>query len=171
MISPIGFTAIEHYLSALLKHHGTKRGFRSRLSEAIKCHRSHVSHLIAGTALLTLEQGDALALFLELDDFESDYLLELVQLSRAGTQGLRRRVTKRLLQIEKNKKQQMGGLEPEISPSDRFPAKRYSRCGMPQFNSPLQVGLASPQMRLASDLIYQLLHCRRLFKISKIQES
>ncbi|MGZ6442222.1 MAG: TIGR02147 family protein [Pseudobdellovibrionaceae bacterium] len=72
------------------------RGEYRRISEALNVHTSTVSHIFKGKKGLTMEQGAALATYLGLSEAESDYLLTLIEIEKAGTADLKRKLEARL---------------------------------------------------------------------------
>ena len=62
----------------------------------MRVHTTLLSHVFRGTKHLTAEQGCALASFLRLAELDTDYLLALIEGSRAGTFELKNVVTRAL---------------------------------------------------------------------------
>ena len=75
------------------------RGEKSRIAESIHCQLAYVSQIFSGSAQLSLEQAEALNGFLNHSDDEAEYFLQLVQLERAGTPDLRKRIKRRIKEI------------------------------------------------------------------------
>ena len=67
-----------------------------RIAKALNVHTSTVSHIFNGKKGLTMEQGAALATYFGLSEAESDYLLTLIELEKAGTSDLKRKLRARL---------------------------------------------------------------------------
>ena len=65
------------------------RGELSRISRHLEVHTTMVSHVLKGEAHFSLEQALKLADYLSLNDLETDYLVALVQLDRAGDKRAR----------------------------------------------------------------------------------
>lgn len=86
-----------------LPHGG--RGQYRRMARAMRVHTTLLSHVFRGVKQLTPEQACALASFLELPALDSDYLLALVEHSRAGTQGLAQAVERRLSALRERHQQ------------------------------------------------------------------
>lgn len=76
------------YLRAKVAERG--RGERSRIAEALRCHLAYVSQVMAGEAQFSLEQADALNIYLGHSEDEADFFLLLVSQARAGTASLRK---------------------------------------------------------------------------------
>lgn len=66
-----------------------ERGFRSKLAEVLGCQSGYISHVLNGSAHLSLEQSMKAAQFLGLSTKERKYLLLLVEHARAGTHELK----------------------------------------------------------------------------------
>ena len=77
------------YIAALPKR---GYGFKSRLAEAANCKTAYIAQVLNGVAHFSLEQAENLNTTLGHDDLESEFFLLLVQLARAGTEKLRRRL-------------------------------------------------------------------------------
>ena len=67
-------------------------GYKSRMAEATECKTSYVAQVLHGHAHFSLEQADRLCPLLQFREDESDFFLLLVQLARAGTVSLRKRI-------------------------------------------------------------------------------
>jgi uncharacterized protein (TIGR02147 family) len=90
------------YIGDTVLDNSETRGYQSLLAKKAGCQRSYLSQVIHGTHNLTLEQACGLANFWDLNDHESEYFLDLVSLSKAGTAALRKKIMQRL---EKTKSQ------------------------------------------------------------------
>lgn len=66
-----------------------KRGARTRLADAIRCHNGYVSQVLNGDAQFSLEQGELINRFLGHTKDQSSFLLLLIQYERAGTSTLK----------------------------------------------------------------------------------
>ncbi|MCM2279993.1 MAG: TIGR02147 family protein [Oligoflexia bacterium] len=71
---------------ASLPHQG--RGIRKKLSEALNCQNTFISHVLAGNYHLSLEQAERAGRFFHLSREETEYLLLLVSHNRSGTKEL-----------------------------------------------------------------------------------
>jgi uncharacterized protein (TIGR02147 family) len=78
--------AYSHYRDFLQKRidGATERGALTRLAEAAKCQRSHISRVLSGQLHLTPEQAFLIARHLHLGQSESAYFCKLVDWERAG---------------------------------------------------------------------------------------
>ena len=72
------------------------RGELGRLARAVRIHPTLVSQVLNGPKHLTLEQACLVADHMGLNDVECDFFLGLVELDRAGSERLKRRITVRL---------------------------------------------------------------------------
>jgi uncharacterized protein (TIGR02147 family) len=91
---------IERFAAA--PNHG--RGLRKALAEHLGGPTSHVSQVLSGNSQFTLEQAEGVNEFLSHSDEEAHFFLLLVQLARAGTPNLRKRLD---LEIQKIVKQRL----------------------------------------------------------------
>lgn len=72
------------------------RGFKTRMAELIGCEKSYITQIFRGRADLTCEQAECLQAVLFHDELAADYFLTLVELARAKTPALRRRLKLRI---------------------------------------------------------------------------
>jgi uncharacterized protein (TIGR02147 family) len=86
-----------------LPKHG--HGFKQQLARALDCQTAYISQVLLGHNHLSLEQAEKAALFMKLSEDEVDFFLLLVQLARAGTPSLSKRLTKQIQVIRKKREQ------------------------------------------------------------------
>lgn len=84
-----GFDDPIKYLQALIASSEVGRGFQGRLAVAAGCKPSYMSQALKGEVMLTMDHAMGLSRMLNHDRDETRYFLELVALSRAGTEALR----------------------------------------------------------------------------------
>ena len=96
MINIFSYLDYKSYITDLISVNAATRGYQSRLAKGAGCQRSYLSQVINGNLNLTLEQACGLTNFWELNEFESEYFLDLVSLGKAGTPSLKKRLTSRL---------------------------------------------------------------------------
>lgn len=102
------------------------RGFRQKLARAIGCQPAYLSLVLRGDRDLSVDQTVALADFLGLDHDESDFLLNLVELSRAGTASSRRYFQARLKEKRERFTQNKDRVRIDTELSDADKALYYS---------------------------------------------
>ncbi len=73
-------------------HSKAIKGYRLRLAEAMNCHNSFLSHVLNGSAHITPDQASALCDFWNYDPIQSELFMALVNLERAGTESLKKRL-------------------------------------------------------------------------------
>ncbi len=84
------FSDYKSYLIEIAKIESQfRKGFRTRLATAAGCNNTFISQVLNSGAHFSLEQGLAIARFLELKTAEEKYLLCLIEHARAGTKDLR----------------------------------------------------------------------------------
>lgn len=88
-------------------------GVNIKIAKALNINPSIVSQVLAGKMDFTLEQGNDLAEYLGLSELESEYLFNLIVLSRSGKANLKERIERRLSDL-KRKSQEL---------SQRMPAQ------------------------------------------------
>lgn len=72
------------------------RGQRKLLAEAIGCQTPFITHVLSGDYHFSLEQAEASARYLELNEHESEYFLLLVLKQRSGTKSLENFFSKKI---------------------------------------------------------------------------
>lgn len=77
------------------REHGG-RGQRQKLSRFLGCQDSYVSLVLNGERHFSVEQGEGLARFLRLGDAETEMLLNLLLMARAGNEETRRYYARRV---------------------------------------------------------------------------
>lgn len=78
-----------------------KRGYQSLLAEAAGCQRAFLSQVLNSHIHLTPEHAAGICRFWGLSDLETDFFLELVAFSRAGTEEMRSVIKRRLSTFRK----------------------------------------------------------------------
>lgn len=94
------FTSYKEYLLHWISRRpNSGRGERSRIAETLRCQLAYISQVLSGPAHFSFEQAEALNALLDHTDDEADFFLLLVQLERAGTPALQKRVKKKIQEI------------------------------------------------------------------------
>lgn len=75
------------------------RGELLKIASHLGIHTSTLSQVLSGTKQFTLDQACALADYFGLNDLETEYLLKLVELERAGTERLRVTLKKQMSRL------------------------------------------------------------------------
>lgn len=81
------------------------RGELQKIAKHLGIHTSTLSQVLSGIKHFTLDQACALADYFGLNDLETQYLLHLVELDRAGTERLRATLRKQLGQIKEQSRE------------------------------------------------------------------
>jgi uncharacterized protein (TIGR02147 family) len=87
----------------ILAYPAKGHGIRSELAKFLGCQTSYLSRVLNGDAHLSLEQALAAAHFFELNQEETQYLLLLVQVARAGNHDLVRHFQAQLDQLSQKR--------------------------------------------------------------------
>jgi uncharacterized protein (TIGR02147 family) len=85
--------------------HPQKRGYFSRLAEAMKCHRSLLPQVMRGDVNLTTDQGADLCRYWEFSDEESEFFLDLILWERASSKTHKKILSARLSAVRQRQKQ------------------------------------------------------------------
>lgn len=80
------------------------RGEYLKIAKHLGIHTSTLSQVLSGQKRLTLDQGCLLADYFGFNELETQYLLLLIELDRAGTERLRRTLTGQMNQIRAESK-------------------------------------------------------------------
>jgi uncharacterized protein (TIGR02147 family) len=97
------FRSYKSYLAERLAHTKPTRGARARLAEAMGSQPAYVSSVLNGNGHFTPEQGEAINQFFSHSEAESDYFLLLLQWERAGTAGLKARLSRQMEKLREEK--------------------------------------------------------------------
>ena len=81
------------------------RGERARLAHSIGCQTAYVAQVLRGAANFNMEQGEAINEFFSHAPEEATFFLLLLQIERAGTPSLRRRIQSYIDEIHERRKQ------------------------------------------------------------------
>ncbi|MGZ3772066.1 MAG: TIGR02147 family protein [Pseudobdellovibrionaceae bacterium] len=120
------------------------RGFRKQLADAIGCQTPFITHVLNGNYHLSLEQAEACARWLGLNDDETEFFILLVIKGRAGTKGLentiskqlsQRRASETILKKRLNIKEQMSSQTQMIYYSNWYYAAIHIACLIPQLQT------------------------------------
>ncbi len=78
-----------------------ERGGKSRLAEAASCSSSWMTRVLSGSVQLTPDQTMGIALYLNLNDQESEFFLLIVEIERAATPLLKNYIQKKMNKLKK----------------------------------------------------------------------
>lgn len=123
VVSVFEFKNYIDFLTAYLKqlpHQG--HGEKTHWADAIQCHNAYLSKILKKEAHLSHEQAFALCKFLNFSPEETDFMLLLVQYSRAGTEILRKHYFQKIQSIEQARIQLRNrfSVNQDLSPEDRI---------------------------------------------------
>ena len=102
------------------------RGEFLRIAEHLGVHTSTLSQVLSGTKNFTLDQACSLADYFGLNELETQYLLVLAELERAGTERLRTTLKKQLEKIKEQGKELSAVIPGKRSLSEEEKAIFYS---------------------------------------------
>jgi uncharacterized protein (TIGR02147 family) len=91
-ITPFSFRDYRDYLRAVIEKSPRSWGMVTRLAEASGCQRSYLSKALAGHVHLTPDHLFGITVFLKLTEHEADYLLNLLDSSRAASSAFKKRL-------------------------------------------------------------------------------
>jgi uncharacterized protein (TIGR02147 family) len=121
------FEDYKAYLDAALSqrpHQG--RGERTKLAQAAQCNTTYISQVLNGPAHFSLEQAERISIYLGHSSDEGHFFLLLVQLGRAGTDGLRNYFLRQLRTIREQRTLLQNRLEYKKTLSVEDQATYYS---------------------------------------------
>lgn len=105
---------------------GGSKGLQSKIADFVGVRQAYLSRVFSRQADLNQEQILAVAVFFALDAHERDFLLNLLNLNRAGTEDLRRYYKEKLMQIRARHHNMGGRIEKTQELSDDEKAAYYS---------------------------------------------
>ncbi|MFN7905369.1 MAG: TIGR02147 family protein [Pseudobdellovibrionaceae bacterium] len=121
------YQSYRKFLRARLKtlpSHG--RGELTKMAQALGVHTTMISHIMKGSADFSIEQTLKLADHLAFNSLETDYLLALVQVERAGDQRTRAYCQSKLSELQTRALDLSGRLKTQNELSDEDRAFYYS---------------------------------------------
>lgn len=104
-MSVFSYLDYRKYLQAIISQNNEKRGYQSRLSQAMGCSKSLLSQVLKGDLQLTPEHVCRLSHHLHLSDEERTYLLHLLAFDRAGTEELKNHYQQQLNEIREQQRE------------------------------------------------------------------
>lgn len=80
-----------------------ERGYLTQIAEAASCQKSYLTQVLNHHVHFTPEHAAGISIFFNFDESEGDYFIELVNLARAGSEILKKRIQRRLAQIKQER--------------------------------------------------------------------
>lgn len=139
-------TYLEDYITSQPKG---GRGLRGSLAEKMGVPVSHISQVLNGKSQLSMEQAEAANEFLGHTDDEAQFFMLLVQLNRAGTPELRKRLNRQVQQILEKRlilKERLGVTSAPLS------AEQQSIFYSSWLYAAVQVALTIPRYRVKEEI-------------------
>lgn len=98
------------------------RGISSAIAKSLRTQTSFISQVLSGDLNFSSEQALDLALFLKLNEAETEYLLVMVSYARAGSANLRARLKKQVETLKElgMKERVANYAKHELSPEDQY---------------------------------------------------
>ncbi len=90
------------FLRSILRENSDKRGFQASLAKSAFCQPSYLSQVLSEKADLLPDHAAGIATYLELNDSETEYFLNLILLGRAKMAPLKKLLTKKLAADKSN---------------------------------------------------------------------
>lgn len=140
------------------------RGYQGRLAEGAGCQRSFLSQVLNGSVHLTPDHAAGMVVFWQLDDYATEYFIELVHYSRAATPRLKQISLKRLRGLRKKQENLSERLrQPALDPgkdallyySNWYWAALHLLCGVKAFQTFPEI---ARRLDLPAPLIQKCLH-------------
>ena len=138
------FVDYRSYLTSKLGAEGSRTGLRKKLAAAIPVHTTFVSQVLKGRTEFSLEQAEAINLFLEHTDDEGEYFILLILKDRSENDKLKKRFEKKIQVMRDERLNIKNRLDTTDSISDKDREKFYSSAiygvihvlvAIPQFQS------------------------------------
>src|SRR5258708_4308976 len=99
----LSYSDYKTYVNERLDADPERRGSLSGLAGATRSKTAYVPSVLRGSAHFTPEQGESINEHLGHSEAEADYFLLLLQLQRAGTESLRKRLRKQMQRIQESR--------------------------------------------------------------------
>jgi uncharacterized protein (TIGR02147 family) len=112
-------------VEALIQH-SKQKVMRGDLAKAAGCSSSWITRVFAGSVQLTPDQLLGISIFFHLNDLETDFLLGLLEIERAATNALKKRIKAKLDRIKKEAKELRIPVNSAVTLSDADCFKYYS---------------------------------------------
>lgn len=103
-----------------------ERGSRVRLANAAGCSPSWMSRALNGDVHLTPDQALAIATEMDLSETETELFINLVDLERASTPALRKRIQKKIDSLKRDSRKLNASIRSESNVSDEHASRYYS---------------------------------------------
>jgi uncharacterized protein (TIGR02147 family) len=97
------FSDYRLFLGAQIEANKSIRGYQSRLAEAADCKRSFLSQVLHSHVNLTPDHAAGLCRFWNFNDDETDWYIELLANTRAGSAEMRKVCSRRLNELKKRR--------------------------------------------------------------------
>lgn len=125
VISVFEYNDYRVFLNSWLNAQST-RGLKGKLAEAMGVSSTLVSLILKGDKQLSLEQAMEASEYIGLNEKEADYFFLLVELGRAGSHKLQRRLSQKVEQQQKEAKQIGKRVKKDLELNDEQKAIYYS---------------------------------------------
>lgn len=102
------------------------RGELRRMAQHLRVHPTLMSHIVNGPKDLSAEQAYELTLYLQLSEQETDYFIQLVQYSKAGTKNLQKHLDTKLKGMRRLSQDLVSKFENKIEMTDAQKGEFYS---------------------------------------------
>lgn len=111
------------YLLERLGNEGSRTGLRKKLAAAIPVHTTFVSQVLKGRAEFSLEQAEAINIFLEHTEDEGEFFILLLLKDRAGSRALKNRFERKI----KGMRQERANIGKRLSNANEISLKDRER--------------------------------------------
>jgi len=138
-------------------------GSRTRLAKAAQCSPSWVTRVLNGSVHLTPDQALGIASAMNLNDTETDYFLTLVDLDRASTLQLKKRLQKKIDELKREGRKLASSIKTDSLVSEEKSVRYYSTWLYPAIHvacmvKALRADEIAKQFHLAESAINESLH-------------
>lgn len=122
---------------------------KSRLAKAAGCHPSFLSQVLNSHVHLTPDHAAGIVSYFGFSEMEEDYFMLLLDLERAGTENLRRRIRSKIRDLKTNQKDLSKVLKHEKISDDRNRATYYSSWLYPAIHIAVSIPEFKTELSLA----------------------
>ena len=147
------FEDFRQYLREFLAHEELQTsGARKRLLQATGISSSFLTQVLSDKKSMSNEQGLEVALHFNLSEVETDYFILLLELDRAGTEKLKKRLRSKILVLQQQAQKISSKVQPSVVLSEEQKAIYYSNWIYTAIRNLVPTDLGASPQKLAAKL-------------------
>lgn len=152
------------------------RGSRTRMAQAARCSPSWMTRVLNGNVQLTPDQAMGIAGYFHLNEPETDFFLLLVDLERASTLELKKRIQRKMDALKKESRKIAAAVKSDVTVSEEFAVRYYSSWIYPAVHVACMVKAQTPEeitalLNLSPTVIAKTLKLLREMRLLRLDGS